>query len=69
MPKIEAETATGVVAFEAAPNRRLVLAIEDAGIELADLDGIAVTQGPGLVGSLLVGVNTNGGSAMRRTIE
>ncbi len=32
-------------------------AIEDAGIELSDLDGIAVTQGPGLVGSLLVGVN------------
>ena len=34
MPKIEAETATGIVAFEAAPNRRLVLAIEDAGIDI-----------------------------------
>ena len=34
MPKIEAETATGTVAFEAAPNRRLVLAIEDAGIDI-----------------------------------
>ena len=29
----------------------------DAGVKLADLDGIAVTQGPGLVGSLLVGVS------------
>lgn len=34
MPKIEAETAGGTVAFEAAPNRRLVLAIEDAGIDI-----------------------------------
>lgn len=31
-------------------------AIEDAGIGFADIDAIAVTQGPGLVGSLLVGV-------------
>jgi N6-L-threonylcarbamoyladenine synthase len=31
-------------------------ALADAGVGLADLDGIAVTQGPGLVGSLLVGV-------------
>ncbi len=30
-------------------------ALEAAGIELGDLEGIAVTQGPGLVGSLLVG--------------
>ena len=30
-------------------------ALEDAGVRLGDLDGIAVTQGPGLVGSLLVG--------------
>jgi N6-L-threonylcarbamoyladenine synthase len=28
-----------------------------AGIKHADIDGIAVTQGPGLVGSLLVGIN------------
>src|SRR5213594_1469687 len=28
-------------------------ALRDAGVTLADLDGIAVTQGPGLVGSLL----------------
>jgi len=31
-------------------------AIEKAGITLADIDAIAVTQGPGLIGSLLVGV-------------
>jgi N6-L-threonylcarbamoyladenine synthase len=31
-------------------------AVEQAGIKLPDLDAIAVTQGPGLVGSLLVGV-------------
>jgi ferredoxin len=34
MPKIEAETAGGAVAFEAAPNRKLVLALEDAGIDI-----------------------------------
>jgi N6-L-threonylcarbamoyladenine synthase len=32
-------------------------ALRDAGATLADLDGIAVTAGPGLVGSLLVGVS------------
>ena len=31
-------------------------ALEKAGVSAADLSGIAVTQGPGLVGSLLVGV-------------
>ena len=30
-------------------------ALADAAVKLADLDGLAVTQGPGLVGSLLVG--------------
>src|SRR5919108_5592531 len=30
-------------------------ALADAGVRLEDLDGLAVTQGPGLVGSLLVG--------------
>jgi len=32
-------------------------AVENAGIRLNDCNGIAVTQGPGLVGSLLVGVS------------
>ena len=34
MPKIEAETATGPQAFEAEAGRKLVLAIEDAGIDI-----------------------------------
>ena len=33
-------------------------ALAEAGMGLRDLDGIAVTQGPGLVGSLLVGCST-----------
>lgn len=32
-------------------------AIGQAGISLSELDGIAVTEGPGLVGALLIGVN------------
>lgn len=32
-------------------------ALQEAGITANQLDGIAVTQGPGLVGSLLVGIN------------
>lgn len=32
-------------------------ALADAGVELGDIDGVAVTQGPGLIGSLLVGVS------------
>lgn len=32
-------------------------AMEEAGLSYADLDAIAVTQGPGLVGALLVGVS------------
>ena len=32
-------------------------ALEDAGITVADLDAIAVTYAPGLIGALLVGVN------------
>ena len=33
-------------------------ALSQAGVELSALDALAVTAGPGLVGSLLVGVNT-----------
>jgi N6-L-threonylcarbamoyladenine synthase len=32
-------------------------ALLEAGLALSDIDAIAVTQGPGLIGSLLVGVN------------
>ena len=32
-------------------------ALADAGISLQQLDGVAVTAGPGLVGSLLVGLS------------
>jgi N6-L-threonylcarbamoyladenine synthase len=32
-------------------------ALGDAGVRLGDLDGLAVTHGPGLVGSLLVGLS------------
>src|SRR5438128_11568636 len=34
MPRIEAETATGIQPFEAPAGKRLVLAIEDAGIDI-----------------------------------
>lgn len=34
MPKIEAETATGLNTFEAETGRKLVLAVEDAGIDI-----------------------------------
>jgi N6-L-threonylcarbamoyladenine synthase len=32
-------------------------AMDEAGLSYADLDAVAVTRGPGLAGSLLVGVN------------
>ena len=32
-------------------------ALRQAGVKPRDIDGVAVTQGPGLVGSLLVGIN------------
>ena len=38
-------------------------ALSDAGTALAQLDGIAVTRGPGLVGALLVGVSAAKGLA------
>ncbi|MGH2795691.1 MAG: tRNA (adenosine(37)-N6)-threonylcarbamoyltransferase complex transferase subunit TsaD [Actinomycetota bacterium] len=37
-------------------NILLAQALDDAGVSYGDLDGIAVTVGPGLVGALLVGV-------------
>lgn len=46
-------------AFDATLDR----AIRDAGVSLTDVDAIAVTSGPGLVGALLVGVSAAEGLA------
>jgi len=55
----------GGVVPEVASRRHLELigpvvdeALERAGVTLADVDRVAVTQGPGLVGALLVGLST-----------
>ena len=40
------------------------LALEQAGLRLSDVDAIAVTHGPGLVGALLVGVSFAKGLAL-----
>ena len=39
-------------------------ALKDSGIKLSDLDAIAVTAGPGLVGALLVGVSAANGLSL-----
>jgi len=39
-------------------------ALEDAGTSLGDLDALAVTEGPGLIGALLVGVQAARGLAL-----
>ena len=39
-------------------------ALDQAGVTLSELDGIGVTHGPGLAGSLLVGVNAAKGLAL-----
>lgn len=41
-------------------------ALEQAGTSLDDVGGVAVTRGPGLVGSLLVGLSVAKGIALRR---
>ena len=43
-------------------------ALRDAGVELGDVGLVAVTQGPGLVGALLVGVATAKGLAAARRL-
>ncbi len=35
----------------------ILQALDDAGLSLAQIDGVAVTSGPGLIGSLLVGLS------------
>ncbi|HUK56936.1 MAG TPA: tRNA (adenosine(37)-N6)-threonylcarbamoyltransferase complex transferase subunit TsaD [Nitrospiria bacterium] len=44
-------------------------ALEKAGVELRDLSGIAVTQGPGLMGALLVGVSFGKALAYRHNLK
>ena len=41
-------------------------ALDEARVELSDLDGVAVTHGPGLAGSLLIGVNAAKGLALAK---
>ena len=43
-------------------------ALQQAGVSMADIDGIACTQGPGLMGSLLVGHSFAKGLAMSTNI-
>ncbi len=43
-------------------------ALSEAGVVLADIDGIAVTAGPGLVGSLLVGLSAAKAIAFSRQL-
>jgi N6-L-threonylcarbamoyladenine synthase len=43
-------------------------ALDEAGVTLADVDAVAVTQGPGLVGSLLVGLCAAKAIAWQREI-
>jgi N6-L-threonylcarbamoyladenine synthase len=43
-------------------------ALEDAKLDLDELDGIAVTHGPGLAGSLLIGVNGAKGLALAKDL-
>ena len=38
--------------------------LDESGLSLKDIDGIAVTQGPGLIGSLLVGITYGKGLAL-----
>jgi len=46
----------------------LLQALETAGKSLADIEGIAVTRGPGLIGSLLVGLSTAKAIAFARNL-
>ena len=46
----------------------ILQALDDAGVTLNDIEGIAVTRGPGLVGSLLVGLSAAKAIAYARTL-
>jgi N6-L-threonylcarbamoyladenine synthase len=51
VPEIAARNHVGKI------DRVVQMALDEAGIGLADISAVAVTHGPGLVGALLVGVN------------
>jgi len=44
------------------------LALSDAGVTLAEIEGLAVTRGPGLIGALLVGASAAKGIALGKNI-
>jgi N6-L-threonylcarbamoyladenine synthase len=46
----------------------ILQALDDAGLSMAEIEGIAVTQGPGLIGSLLVGLSVAKALAFARRI-
>lgn len=46
----------------------IMQALEDARLTLTDIEGIAVTRGPGLIGSLLVGLSTAKALAFARRL-
>jgi len=46
----------------------ILQALDDAGMGLSDIEGIAVTRGPGLVGSLLVGLSVAKALAFSRRL-
>jgi N6-L-threonylcarbamoyladenine synthase len=61
--QFEAHAAYGGVVPEIAARRHLEnilpviqAALDQAGVTLSDLDGLAVTQGPGLIGALVIGM-------------
>ncbi|QWV95553.1 tRNA (adenosine(37)-N6)-threonylcarbamoyltransferase complex transferase subunit TsaD [Geomonas oryzisoli] len=43
-------------------------ALQEAGVAITDIEGIAVTQGPGLAGALLVGISAAKGLSLGRRI-
>lgn len=49
-------------------NRLIQQAVLESGVELVDLDGVAVTNGPGLAGSLLIGVNSAKGISLAKDL-
>ena len=46
----------------------ILQALDDAGVSLAEIEGVAVTRGPGLIGSLLVGLSVAKALAFARQI-